>query len=148
MHIIVYTSEVTSFECDINKLLMDIVEKAQRNNPGLDVTGLLFYHNRRFLQLIEGTQVALEKLMSVIQADPRHENIVRIIDEDIYEKSFGQWNMDSLNLSENEVIDVEELKLIRDVFKKNMNIDTGMLAYFYKAMLASHELLMPKTLVA
>jgi hypothetical protein len=140
MHVIVYTSELATPEVDIKKLLLAIVEQAKANNPRLGITGLLFYHNLRFLQIIEGEKEALHQLMAVIQKDPRHKNVVRIIDDDIYKKSFEQWNMDYLNLSDNDTIDIEELEVIRDVYKKTMTADTGMLAYFYKAMLESHEL--------
>jgi hypothetical protein len=51
--------------------------------------------------------------------------------------------MDSLNLSPDETIDIGELETIRDVVKSNMDIDTGILADFYKAMLQSHELMKP-----
>lgn len=143
MHIIVYTSELASDEDNVNKLLADVVAKSKINNPRRGISGLLFYHNGRFLQIIEGEQDALEQLMAILQQDPRHTDIVRIIDENIYQRSFAQWNMDSLNLSPDETIDVKELQIIRDVIKRNMDIDTGILAEFYKAMLATHELMKP-----
>lgn len=143
MHIIVYTSELASDEDDVNKLLADVVAKSKINNPRRGISGLLFYHNGRFLQIIEGEHDALEQLMSILQQDSRHKDIVRIIDEDIYQRSFAQWNMDSLNLSPDETIDLKELEIIRDVIKRNMDIDTGILAEFYKAMLATHELMKP-----
>jgi hypothetical protein len=56
MHLIVYTSTLTDPD-NINTILTDIVVQSKKNNPRLGITGLLFYHNQRFLQIIEGKQV-------------------------------------------------------------------------------------------
>lgn len=139
MHLIVYTSEVVAGMGHIDHVLADIVGKAKLNNPRLGITGLLFYHNGRFLQIIEGRKDALERLMAAIEKDPRHRNMERLVDESIYQRSFEQWNMDSLNLSDSQAINIRELRSIRDAFLKTMKADTGMLAYFYKTMLEAIE---------
>ncbi len=139
MHLIVYTSELTAPSENINILLKCIVEHAAVKNAQSDITGLLFYHNSRFLQFIEGHQAALDTLMQTMSKDPRHKNIVRIIDETVPERSFSDWAMDSFNLNNNDVISLEELNAVRDVYRKYANVIPGALANFYKHMLASQK---------
>jgi hypothetical protein len=140
MHIIVYTSELAHINNDINNSLCDIVKKAKANNLKLGITGVIFYHNKRFVQIIEGEKDSLEYLMSIIEKDTRHKNIVRIIDEEINKRGFMQWNMDSFNLDENDKIDPEELENIRDAYKRNLKLDSELLVVIYKKLLASHTL--------
>ena len=136
MHFIVYTSEYIGKEEDINPVLDDIVKKSKIHNPEYGITGLLFYHNQRFIQVLEGERDALEGLMSILEKDNRHRNIQRIIDQQIKKRGFNDWNMDSLNLAEGQDIDPDELIRIRDAYKKHLLVDSRLLVDFYKAMLA------------
>jgi hypothetical protein len=136
MHFIVYTSEYIGKEEDINLVLDDIVKKSKINNPSHGITGLLFYHNKRFIQVLEGERDALEGLMSILEKDNRHKNIQRILDQQIKKRGFMDWNMDSLNLTEGQDIDPDELIRIRDAYKKHLLVDSKLLVEFYKAMLA------------
>jgi hypothetical protein len=136
MHLIVYTSEYIGRKEDINPVLDDIVKKSKINNPEHGITGLLFYHNQRFIQVLEGEKDSLEGLMSILEKDNRHKNIQRILDQPIKKRGFRDWNMDSLNLSEDQDIDPDELIRIRDAYKKHLLVDSKFLVEFYKAMLA------------
>jgi hypothetical protein len=136
MHFIVYTSEYIGKEEDINPVLDDIVKKSKINNLAHGITGLLFYHNQRFIQVLEGERDALEGLMSILEKDNRHKNIQRILDQQIKKRGFMDWNMDSLNLTEGQDIDPDELIRIRDAYKKHLLVDSKLLVEFYKAMLA------------
>jgi hypothetical protein len=135
MHFIVYTSEYTGRKEDIDLVLDDIVKTSKINNPTHGITGLLFYHNQRFIQVLEGERDALEELMSIIEQDNRHKNIERILDQPIKKRGFTDWNMDSCNLSADQDIDPEELIRIRDAYKKHLLVDSKLLVEFYKAML-------------
>lgn len=136
MHLIVYTSEYTGREEEIDLVLDEIVKTSKVNNPEHRITGLLFYHNRRFIQVLEGERNALEELMSIIEQDTRHKDIQRILDQPIKKRGFTDWNMDSCNLSEDRDINPEELIRIRDAYKKNLLVDSKYLVELYKAMLA------------
>ena len=140
MHLIVYTSQYVPGEDDINQVLIDIVEKSKVNNPLLEITGLLFYHNNRFVQVIEGERESLGKLMSILEKDSRHKNIEILIDKEIQKRGFEKWNMDSLNLSKLEELDLLELTAIRDAYQRNLTLDSKTLINFYKMMLQSHML--------
>lgn len=138
MHIIVYISEYSGSKALIHDDLIGIIEESQRNNSDARITGLLFYHDQHFLQIIEAQQQTLENLMTVLEADQRHKNIQRVVDEPISKRSFSDWNMASFNLSNDVPLDPEEIKRITKLFKKNVNLSAsggGLLVKFYQAML-------------
>jgi len=136
MHLIIYTSKYVGRAEDINDVLADIVIRSETNNLEFGITGLLFYHNGRFIQVLEGERDSLEGLMSILEKDDRHENIQRIIDESIKKRAFQEWSMDSLNLSEDATVDPDELIRIRDAYKKHLLVDSKLMVELYKAMLA------------
>ncbi|MEN8710676.1 MAG: BLUF domain-containing protein [Arenicellales bacterium] len=136
MHLIIYTSEYIGRGEDIDDVLADIVSRSKINNSQHDITGLLFYHGRRFIQVLEGSRDSLEGLMSILEQDHRHQNIERIVDQEIKKRAFQEWSMDALNLSEDATFDPDELIRIRDAYKKHLLVDSRLLVEFYKAMLA------------
>jgi hypothetical protein len=135
MHLIVYTSHYCDPPNALERNLKNITERAKIRNPKRDITGLLFYHSERFLQILEGTQANLESLMTVIQSDPRHEQIERLFDSPISKRNFSKWNMDTFNLSADQILDVSELQSITQAYKHNLLIDSKVVTDFYRAML-------------
>ncbi len=136
MHLIIYTSNYVGRAEDIDDVLTDIVIRSEINNLEFGITGLLFYHNGRFIQVLEGERDSLEGLMSILDKDDRHENIQRIVDQTIKKRAFKEWSMDSLNLSEDVTVDPDELIRIRDAYKKHLLVDSKLMVELYKAMLA------------
>ena len=136
MHLIIYTSKYVGRPEDIDDVLTDIVIRSEINNLEFDITGLLFYHNGRFIQVLEGERDSLEGLMSILEKDDRHENIQRIVDQTIKKRAVKEWSMDSLNLSEDATVDPGELIRIRDAYKKHLLVDSRLMVELYKAMLA------------
>lgn len=64
-------------------------------NNGLDgLTGLLFFDNARFLQVLEGPADGVEATFDRISADPRHTDITLIRDHEISERDFSYWSME------------------------------------------------------
>ena len=106
----------------------------------MDITGLLFHHNGKFLQIIEGEKTSLEKLMSSIEKDSRHTNIQRIIDEKISSRGYAEWNMDSFNLSDDTNLDIAKLKRIKNAYKEMAYIDSEILIDFYKVMIKKEDI--------
>lgn len=71
----------------------DIVRTSQRNNARLDVTGLLLFNSRRFLQVLEGPQANVEATFRRIREDARHRAVVTLGGKFIEEREFGAWAM-------------------------------------------------------
>ena len=135
MKLIVYISEYTGNEDDVDKVLESITLKAKKNNLECDVTGVLFYQNGKFVQIIEGEEESLNALMKRIESDSRHRNIKYLVKEDIQKHAFKDWNMDSFNLSDKKNIDGEELEKIYDAYRKVAMLSSDTLILAYKTLL-------------
>ena len=70
-----------------------ILARSRRNNAAVAVSGLLVAGGRRFLQVLEGDEAAVEGVFRRIQQDPRHHGVVILSRKPIDERSFGQWSM-------------------------------------------------------
>jgi hypothetical protein len=55
MHVIAYASEDQEADRDNDSMLLNIVEKSIKNNERLKINGVLFLHNKIYLQIIEAT---------------------------------------------------------------------------------------------
>jgi Sensors of blue-light using FAD len=73
--------------------LRALLDSSRRNNARLDVTGMLLHIDGSFFQILEGTEIAVTGLFTKIGADKRHGRIVKLIQEPIEERSFGDWSM-------------------------------------------------------
>ena len=72
-----------------------ILAAARRFNPAHGITGLLVFGGGIFFQWIEGPRPAVTRLMTLIQADPRHADIVRLSElEEVRERLFTDWDME------------------------------------------------------
>lgn len=78
-------TEITS------EILSDILITSRDFNSKNNVTGCLLYHNKVFLQLLEGEKETVENLFEKIKDDKRHSNIVLI--EKVEERLFSDWSM-------------------------------------------------------
>ncbi len=74
---------------DLNQLLTN----CRRNNAAASVTGALLYHNGYFMQLIEGQLDAINAIYDRIQADPRHEVLSVLFEDEISARFFPDWTM-------------------------------------------------------
>ena len=89
MHQIVYTSTATEdFSTpDLRKLLLD----ARVRNRALGVSGMLVFHDRTFLQALEGEQRAVNEIFASIVSDRRHRDID--VGPGFDRRVFGDWSM-------------------------------------------------------
>lgn len=80
--------------------ISDILEACQRNNRERDVTGLLLYNGRNFLQLLEGDAEDLSWVMRKIEADPRHSGISIIEDMPVSQRACPDWLMRHIHIAD------------------------------------------------
>lgn len=73
--------------------LFDILHNSRIHNAALNISGVLLYSEGIFIQVLEGKDGMINALYARIEADSRHKNIIKLIDEPIAEKSFAQWLM-------------------------------------------------------
>ncbi|PHN04562.1 BLUF domain-containing protein [Flavilitoribacter nigricans] len=92
---LVYTSNaLISFDA---KKLEELAEQAAKKNRSMQITGYLYYENKKFLQYIEGPPEQLEALMESIEQDPRHEIVYVLQTDDVEERRFPDWDMQWLS---------------------------------------------------
>jgi DNA-binding CsgD family transcriptional regulator len=72
---------------------------AARNNLKLDVTGILLYDSKRFLQVLEGDRSVLDVLYNKIKKDIRHTNVQLLIVDKIALRNFPHWGMKVKDIS-------------------------------------------------
>lgn len=74
---------------DIEKL----VATASHNNKQLGITGALLYIENSFVQVLEGEDAAINRMLAVIESDPRHKNMRILSDRTIDFRNFEEWSM-------------------------------------------------------
>ena len=72
----------------------ELLERSKRNNATRGITGAMIYANGYFMQLIEGPQIAIDELYSAIEADPRHEVLSLLRNQEIKDRHFSDWAME------------------------------------------------------
>ena len=70
-----------------------LLKLSRRNNAAVGVTGLLVVGGRRFLQALEGPELAVRSTYARIDRDPRHYAVVKLADTPITERAFSGWSM-------------------------------------------------------
>jgi hypothetical protein len=79
--------------------LSDIHQTARHLNALDGITGLLLFDGARFLQIIEGSESAIDSLVERLRMDKRH-SAFEIRDERYVDRlSFSGWSMEFLQVS-------------------------------------------------
>ncbi|OUJ66027.1 hypothetical protein BXP70_29100 [Hymenobacter crusticola] len=91
LYSLVYTSQATTRfgAADVQGL----VERARVYNASHHLTGVLFYSEGQFLQVLEGEQTAVKALFAKIQRDPRHHQVQVRREEMVRRREFPYWGM-------------------------------------------------------
>lgn len=92
-------------EQEIDKILVS----CKKNNPPLNITGVLLYSENKFIQYVEGESAELMSLYDKIKKDARHEKTVMVSYSPIATRIFPSWHMG------NRKIVTEEINFITDV---------------------------------
>ena len=73
--------------------LMNLLEDAVHKNKRAGVTGVLFYDNGIFGQIMEGYPQHLERIWYSISKDPRHKDIQILGINSLPKRRFSNWSM-------------------------------------------------------
>jgi hypothetical protein len=73
--------------------LKDLLAQARLKNQGLGITGMLLYHNREIMQIIEGEKSIVQKMFQTILEDVRHTSVEVFYQGDIENRAFSDWSM-------------------------------------------------------
>lgn len=78
---------------------MKLLELARERNTAAGISGMLLYHNKSFLQVLEGPREQVDALFTKIEKDPRHKNCLVLFRNEIPEKEFENWSMGFVDTS-------------------------------------------------
>ncbi len=87
-----YVSSASGGELSESALTALILE-CQELNRTLDVTGVLFVAEGRFMQILEGRRGVVDWLYANIVDDPRHCRVTKVTDGPIATRAFADWSM-------------------------------------------------------
>lgn len=73
--------------------LQTLLEQARQKNDKLGVTGMLLYKDGNFMQVLEGEQDAVGKLVETIERDPRHRGVLVLLRGTSEQRLFPDWTM-------------------------------------------------------
>jgi len=79
--------------------LVQIVDSCRRNNEQTGITGMLAFSGTHFLQLLEGSELEVERTFARIEHDRRHADIRVLGRAPIHARSFGTWSMGFAGMS-------------------------------------------------
>lgn len=83
--------------------LVELLRKSREKNEKLGITGMLLYRNNNFLQVLEGTEDAVQSLYETIARDDRHVSVMKIAQRKIPARFFPDWKMGFVNLEKDEL---------------------------------------------
>lgn len=73
--------------------LMRLTDQAAQLNQKLGLSGVLFYENQYFGQILEGPHAEVMRIWEKIQLDLRHQRVRLLKLEEIQERRFPAWSM-------------------------------------------------------
>ncbi|WP_062152704.1 BLUF domain-containing protein [Beggiatoa leptomitoformis] len=71
----------------------NILMPCRKNNPNLDVTGVLFFGDGYFLQCLEGERANINLLYRKIALDVRHTDVQLLEFKEVSYRYFDEWSM-------------------------------------------------------
>ena len=94
---LIYASAATKpFTPEALKLLL---AKARARNATFGVTGMLLYHTGSFLQVLEGPEAGVDRILGSILKDPRHTTARTLSRATIATREFEAWSMGFVDTS-------------------------------------------------
>ncbi len=82
--------------------LYDLLDQCESRNLKQGITGLLVFNNRFFLQVLDGPQPAVARLMEHIQSDGRHHSVHVVASLPHQERRWGAWHSSHLGSTESQ----------------------------------------------
>ena len=73
--------------------LVSLLDVCRRNNATRGITGVLAYHDRSFVQVLEGPTNSVEALLATIDRDGRHAGMSIFDQSKVDGRTFGEWAM-------------------------------------------------------
>jgi hypothetical protein len=88
---LIYVSKATQLMGMLS--LTKILDSSVRWNEAHELTGVLFYDNGHFCQLLEGDKYEILSVWERISSDPRHQILRRLELSSIEKRSYPDWKL-------------------------------------------------------
>ena len=75
------------------KEIYHILQTAHQFNPTQQLTGVMMFRGGTFLQLLEGPEDNVRALYAKISKDPRHKNLMVLMERHTDSRLFEDWSM-------------------------------------------------------
>ncbi len=113
----------------------EILVKAKENNRDKNITGVLLYLDKNFIQVLEGEKEDIIKLYQKISLDYRHKNIIKVIEGNIDYRQFDKWDMGFIEIDSDDLKNLSEYKdfNFKNIFSKTDFIAETFLTTFLKS---------------
>lgn len=115
MELVAYTSEASDGIDGSD--VFGIIAVAARNNINAGLTGVLFFKDGRFFQILEGSPEAIDALFGRLKKDGRHHSLTIISRIPTQQRYFPEWNMKriyNVNAHEEAVLIRQKLASLND----------------------------------
>jgi hypothetical protein len=80
--------------------LVHLLRQSRENNTPREITGMLLYSDGNFLQVLEGPDAAVDRLLKTIERDSRHKGMMELLRGELTERQFAEWSMGFRNVAE------------------------------------------------
>jgi len=80
-------------EAMTQEALLSLLQQCLANNEASGVTGMLLYGNDTFLQVLEGEEADLDKVVDKIKTDSRHSKIHFLYRRQVERRQYEDWSM-------------------------------------------------------
>ena len=85
---------------DLQESDIDAIQRSARELNALDgITGLLIFNGTHFLQIVEGSENAIDELVERLRSDARHSALEVRDRRTIGERQFPDWSMELVRVS-------------------------------------------------
>ncbi|WP_025742889.1 BLUF domain-containing protein [Aquimarina pacifica] len=98
-HIISYVSTASSNLTNSN--IQELFSFVEKFNIESNITGILMYSDGNFFQILEGDKEKVLLLFEKIKKDPRHYNIIKMLDKQIEVPSFSTYGSSFITILSN-----------------------------------------------
>jgi hypothetical protein len=95
---------------DLSAGELEAIHRTARDLNALEgVTGLLVFNGTRFLQIIEGSEAAIDELLVRLRRDRRHSALEIRDERTIDQRSFPEWSMELVRVSTDQSVAKETI---------------------------------------
>ena len=130
MYHLVYTSHaVKPFSEDD---LLQLLKQCRTFNKSKSITGMLLYIQGKFIQVLEGEKIDIQRLYASIYTDPRHKRVSLIIEGNSPDRIFKDWSMGFKQLTYNYAHELGFQDIDNFFSKQEERKDTSLLMVFLK----------------